>query len=307
MTEPAFWWDEAEITHDTLWENNIVGLNKFVTHSLTANDDPTFLNTAYELGKGDNNIARNNVAVGIQSIDSGAYDWEANNDSVWKFKGNMAHNSQLGIRVWQNNTLNHVLEDFTAYHNIMGISHGAYANSFKYDGGELYANLTGVKIEAASTDTNRVRLENMLIDGAGIAEYNIDVISSPLDGAYPLFFRNLTLRGHTKAGIRDQSESNRKSIDVVACTISAPEFHILSTALASEVVRVQPASGQAFKLSRPDQPGTPVTAWNASRSDIQAFAPTLWGTGNRAAGRILQCRQLYQSRFHKGRLKRELL
>jgi PA14 domain/G8 domain len=285
VTEPAFWWDEGDLTHDTLWEGNIVALNKFVFHSLTIADTPTFLNTAFEMGKGDNNIARNNVAVGVQSVDSGSFDWEANNDSVWEFTNNLSHNSDLGIRVWQNSTYIHLLKGFRAYHNKTGIFHGAYANTFKYEDTFLYANLTGIKIKAASNTTARMRIENSLVDGAGISDYGIYIESSPLDGGVPLFLRNLTLKGHKVAGIYDESITNKKSVDVIGCEISAPEYYIASTALASETIRVQPLTGQPFKLVKADQPGgTLITQWNAKKTDIPAFAPTFWGTGDGLKG-----------------------
>lgn len=284
VVEPAFWWDEGEIAHDVLWEGNIVALNKFVFHSLTIFDTPTFLNTAFEMGKGDGNIARNNVAVGVQSVDSGSYDWEANNDSVWEFTNNLSHNSDLGIRVWQNSTYIHVLKDFKAYHNKTGVFHGAYANCFKYEHMHLYGNLTGIKIKAASNTSARTRIENCLIEGIGIADYGIEMESSPLDGAVPVFLRNVTLKGHTKAGIYDASITNKKSIDVINCEVSAPEYLMADDALESETIRVQPLNGQPFELRRADQQGTLVSAWNARRNNIAQFAPTIWGTGDGLKG-----------------------
>ncbi len=275
VMETAFWWDPGDSTHDVIYDHNIVGLCRYVSGSLNMNaeDAPTFSSSGFGLNTGDGNVAKNNVVVaGGQGdhADGGAYNWEAViNEGVWIFTGNMAHNSDCGLRVWQNSTRNHVIEDFIAYHNSWGMFHGAYANSYTYTGGFFYGN--GIEVKAASVNSNRVRLENITIDGAGIIDYGIQVIHSPLPGDRPVFIRNVTVRGCKIAAIMDSAEPEVHSTDLVQCNITGP-ISVHKDAVAGETIRVQPKSGQAYQVTKSGQ------------SNIAPFAPTVWGVGKGLKG-----------------------
>ncbi len=275
VMETAFWWDPGDSTHDVIYDHNIVGLCRYVSGSLNMNaeDAPTFSSSGFGLNTGDGNVAKNNVVVaGGQGdhADGGAYNWEAViNEGVWIFTGNMAHNSDCGLRVWQNSTRNHVIEDFIAYHNSWGMFHGAYANSYTYTGGFFYGN--GIEVKAASVNSNRVRLENITIDGAGIIDYGIQVIHSPLPGDRPVFIRNVTVRGCKMAAIMDSAEPEVHSTDLVQCNITGP-ISVHKDAVAGETIRVQPKSGQAYQITKSGQ------------SNIAPFAPTVWGAGKGLKG-----------------------
>ncbi|WP_276482117.1 PKD domain-containing protein [Paraflavitalea pollutisoli] len=275
VMETAFWWDPGDSTHDVIYDHNIVALVRWVPGSLNmfAEDAPTFSSSGFGLNTGDGNIAKNNVVVaGGQGdhADGGAYNWEAViNEGVWIFTGNMAHNSDCGLRVWQNSTRNHVVEDFIAYHNAWGMFHGAYANSYTYTGGYFYGN--GIEVKAASVNSNRVRLENITIDGAGITDYGVQVIHSPLPGERPVFLRNMTIRNCKIAAIFDSAEPEVHSTDVIQSTITGA-ITVAKTAAAGETIRVQPKSGQPYQVT---QNGT---------SNIAAFAPSVWGVGKGLKG-----------------------
>jgi hypothetical protein len=275
VTETAFWWDPGDPTHDVIYDHNIVAINKFVNGALNMNaeDAPTFSSSGMALNTGDGNIAKNNVVVaGSQGdhAEGGAYNWEAViNEGVWIFTNNLAHNCGCGLRVWQNSTRNHVIEDFIAYHNNYGMFHGAYANSYTYNGGYFYGN--GIEVKAASANTNRVRLENITIDGAGIIDYGIQVIHSPLPGDRPVFMRNLTIRGCKVAAILDSAAPEVHSTDLIQCTVTGA-ISLHKDAAAGETIRVQPKSGQAYQISK------------AGTTNIAPFAPTVWGTGKGLKG-----------------------
>ncbi|MDF2189677.1 PA14 domain-containing protein [Paraflavitalea sp. CAU 1676] len=275
VLETAFWWDPGDPTHDVIYDHNIVALARWVSGSLNMNaeDAPTFSSSGFGLNTGDGNVCKNNVVVaGGQGdhADGGAYNWEAViNEGVWIFTGNMAHNSDCGLRVWQNSTRNHVVEDFICYHNQWGMFHGAYANSYTYTGGYFYGN--GIEVKAASVNTNRVRLENITIDGAGIVDYGVQVIHSPLPGDKPVFMRNLTIRNCKVAAVFDSAAPEVHSTDLVQCTISGA-LTVASGAADGETIRVQPKSGQSYQITK------------SGTSNIAPFAPSVWGTGKGLKG-----------------------
>ncbi len=275
VLETAFWWDPGDSTHDVIYDHNIVAIARYVTGSLNMNaeDAPTFSSSGFGLNTGDGNICKNNVVVaGGQGdhADGGAYNWEAViNEGVWIFTGNMAHNSDCGLRVWQNSTRNHVVEDFVAYHNAWGMFHGAYANSYTYTGGFFYGN--GIEVKAASVNSNRVRLENITIDGAGIIDYGIQVIHSPLPGDRPVFVRNVTIRNCKVAAVLDSAEPEIHSTDLIQCDISGA-ITVHKDAVAGETIRVQPKSGQPYQITK------------AGTTNIAPFAATVWGVGKGLKG-----------------------
>lgn len=191
------------------------------------------------------------------------------NEGIWTFVNNIAHNNDCGLRVWQNSTRNHVIEDFFSYHNVVGMFHGAYANSYTYTGGYFYGN--GMQIKAASVNSNRVRIEDITIDGAGIANYGIEVIHSPLPGEKPVFVRNVTIRNCKVAAILDSAAPEVHSTDLVQCNISG-NIQVHSQAAALETIRVQPVSGTPYKLTK------------SGKVSIAPFAAAVWGTGKGLKG-----------------------
>ena len=273
VTETAFWWDEGHMTHDTVWDGNIVAKCDFIFQSLdvlNTNEQmpPNLSSNGFLLGVGDGNVANNNVVVGTygDAEAGGGYNWEANNDGVWEFKNNLAHNNEAGIRVWQVTTRNHVVEDFFAYHNTIGIFHGAYANSYRYNKGILYGN--GIHVKASSINSNRVKIENYEIHCLGLIDYGIHAIESPLDGEAPVFVRNTTITGHKIAGICLASNEFLKNLDVIQCEISAPEIYVHPDSSSNEIIRLQGKDRKAYMASKD------------GKVEIPPFAPEIWGTGN---------------------------
>ncbi|WP_315817001.1 PA14 domain-containing protein [Paraflavitalea speifideaquila] len=270
VTETAFWWDPGDPTHDVIYDHNIVAGCKFVPRSIDMNaeDAPTFSSSGFALNTGDGNICRNNVVVAGGQGDygnGGAYNWEAViNEGVWIFHDNMAHNNHNALRVWQNSTRNHVIDDFIAYHNGVGIFHGAYANNYTYNGGIYYGNT--LLIKAASSNSNRVRLENITVDGAGIIDHGIEVIHSPLPGDKPVFIRNVTIRGCKVAALIDAAAPEIHSTDLVQCNIEGPLI-LHKDAAAGETIRVQSIHGTPYQITQ------------SGKTTIAPFAATSWGNG----------------------------
>ena len=279
VTETPFWWDETDASHDIVWDGNIVALSKFVSHSisvLTAFDPgqfpPSLSSSGFLMGKGDDNVCVNNVAVGCTGDPGagGAYNWEANSEGIWKFENNVAHNNDNGLRVWQVTPRHHVIRGFTAYNNGIGIFHGAYANSYKYADSYLYAN--AFQIKAGSIDTNRVRVENTIIDGGGIVDHCIQNLHSPLAGAVATLILNCTLRGSRKEAIMNENLLDStgplvKGMDVVLSSVTGG-FAIASGVAPTEYIRIQNLDGQTLKMTTRGQ------------TNISPFAPVMWGNGN---------------------------
>lgn len=270
VTETPYWWDLGQPTHDATWDGNIAAFALYVPGAISLpfeEDAPTFAASGFEMGMGDGNIAKNNIAiatVGDPRI-GGGFDWEADNEGIWEFENNLSHNCVGGLRVWQNTTKNHVIRNFTVYNCVEGIFHGAYANSYRYITGAMY-NAPFI-LEAASTHSSRVRVEDYAMDAAGL-DYAAIMESSPLDGAYPMLFRNCTITGYSIAGIIDQSVSEH-SADIIQSTGT---FNVDAAAGDSERLRIQPTVGQSVRKT------------NAGSTNISNFAPTIWGDGTGLTG-----------------------
>jgi hypothetical protein len=283
VTETAFWWDQAEQSHEITWDGNIVALCKFVNRSVNVLSafnpgqfPPTMSSSAFLIGRGDDNVAVNNVAVGCTGdvTVGGAYDWEANNEGVWKFENNLAHNNQGALRVWQVTPRHHLIKNFTAYYNGQGIFHGAYANNYKYTDSYLYGN--SFQVKAGSQDSNRVRIENTIIDGAGLVDHCLVNLHSPLPGAVPALIRNCTIKGSRKAAINNENivgggPSLVKGLDIVLCNVVGG-YAIDPGVDPLEFVRIQNLNGQPIKITKHGQ------------TNIAPFAPTVWGTGDGLTG-----------------------
>lgn len=297
--EIAFWWDVLDLTHGITWDGNLVAKGSFYQKALDIDnsDAPTFTVSAFLLGVGDDNVCNNNIAIGMTGDhrNGGGYFWqEGLIESVWIFKGNMAHNCCGGLVSWQNNLKLHVIEDSILYNNEMGIYHGAYSNSYLYRGGYVYN--SEIKIKASSGNSLRVKFENLVIDAAGL-DYAIRMEEGPLDGELPVMIRNSTITGHKKAGLVNESPNAVKKVDILQCTTSgtsggslsllasAVDYFLSPLASSNEVIRVQPVSGQAYQLTK------------LGKVNIAPFAPTIWGNGNGLKGEYFNDASLSKAAF----------
>jgi hypothetical protein len=271
VTETPFWWDEGHVSHDIMWDSNLVALAKFVPHAISAplpNGSPSFAVSAFQLGMGDGDTANNNIAIATTGRYEvmGAYNWEADNEGVWEFKNNLAHNCEGALRVWQNTAKSHVIENFVAYHNGEGIFHGAYVNNYRYVGGTLYG--SSFIAHAGCDHSGRMRIENMTINAAGLP-YGIQMIESPVSSALPMLVRNCTITGYTIAALTDSSDDETHAADIIQTNGT---FIVDPAAGSGEVLRIQPVSGQ------------PVQKTTLGTVNIAKFAPTIWGDGTGLKG-----------------------
>jgi hypothetical protein len=285
--EAAFWWDFQEISHDILYENNLLALV-----SMNGVDSAQ---TGMMLNMGDGNVARDNVAVYASGGDfhsRGAFEWNTDSEGIWTFENNLAHSSAAGVFVWQNTSFNHVISNFESYNNRLGIMHGAYGNSYTYRHGYHYN--SPVQVEATSGNSNGVVFDSITFDAAG-ADYAILFHDSPLPSGQTNKWLRCDFRGYTKAALRlysampDWNEEKKfKYGDFIACIFEGEAFVLDQSGapapgvpetfplLDGNRIRVQPAEGQPYQAEIVD--GAPVL------SDIELFAPYFWGSGDGLLG-----------------------
>jgi hypothetical protein len=141
--DAAFWWDppgdKRDTSHNT---NNVTWQHCLAALVHPASGDGGNTLTGFMLQAGSGNRCVDCTAVGVQGRkDSSGFRWpsQANQNAggnVWNFAGNVAHNNRThGIFVWQNDFGGHHIRDFIAYRcGDSGIDHGAYANTYTYEG-----------------------------------------------------------------------------------------------------------------------------------------------------------------------------
>lgn len=260
----AFWWDGGKTneTDDIVWDRCVAA-----KVNSAGNLNPHRL-AGFALQFGSNNTVSNCVAVGVQGLSNAAgFKWpEFANTGVWNFASNTSHNNRRnGFFTWQNDTSDHVVPDFTAYHNgHYGIDHGAYFNSYVYQGAVLFGNaLGGIILKAVNHpgDSAALTFSDMVIDGAGITPYlvlNGDHVGANDPYPLPTEFHNCTMVGETtkKVYVRDVTEGGQEPTqqfkdrwDFVDCGVSASDIEFTADSDPNSLVRVQNGS-TAFEVDK---------------------------------------------------------
>lgn len=274
--EDAYWWDGAPDTrtpgsasHDIRYERCVASQVQY---------DPPFRGftlTGFSLGRGNGNVIRDSVAVGIQGDTNAAgFQWPEGGEGIWTFERNIAHNNaNHGIFTWQNTGKLHVVTRFTAYHNAgSGISHGAYNNRYTYRDSTLFGNRGGALIVHADSwggpDTP-LQFLNLACHGASQSDYLVTAprhhganelppprfVASAFDGAGKAAF----------AWLYDGNDgpSTNEIVDIVNCTFKGNAFLLGPKIGAGSRIRVQDKVHGSIILRRADQAGTAVKKWNA--------------------------------------------
>lgn len=277
--DDAYWWDpgEANATDDVVWERTVASMAK---------SDPAFRGyrlAGYRLGPGENNTVREAVAVGIRGNSGAAgYVWPEDFASVWNFsEDNLAHNNATnGIFTWQNTSHDHVVENFTAYHNgHAGVEHGAYVNHYVYRDAELYGNgRAGFLLHATSRPQQALTIEDIRFDGADISEHGLEVIKHTLPGGQETLVRNSHFQdvndaavAFTYTGDPDSTEDERMLLVGNTFADGLQRYHLSDEIRPGSLITVHTADGERFELRRADQTGTRVPEWNARRTDLSSW------------------------------------
>jgi hypothetical protein len=196
--EDAYWWDPDEVAPSGPAVNATDDLR--IEHAMAAvvrsdgdrrHAEPL---AGFVLGQGANAAITDSVAVGIEGTESTGFHWPASAnaaiDNVWEFRGNVAHdNAGSGIFVWQNDDNDHVVQDFTGFHNgTYAVDHGAALNSFRYEDLVLFGNgRAGIRSIAAASGQEQ--------EWQGIDTDGIVISGRPIAGTRPVIFRDVTDRG----------------------------------------------------------------------------------------------------------------
>lgn len=292
--EEAFWWDFQDLTHDTIWEDNVL--------ACVRNNGIDSKSTGMLLGQGDGNIARRNVAIYAHSGDthsSGAYLWNANNEGVWEFEDNLAHSCGTGLLVWQNTGTDHVIANYDSYHCQTGIVHGAYINSYTYVSGYHYKSPSFN--EASSGNANGVVFQDVTFDGGGALPYVVELCDSPV----PSFESNKWIRckftGYTQEAVRvftamedSNVEKQHKWGDLIHCQFSGRGYRFDNSPYQMKDgfrMRVQPLHGKATQTQRIGQ--------REVHAEIAKFAPGHYGSGRGLRGEYFNGSNFEQPAFSR--------
>lgn len=268
VIEGPFWWDVGDPTNDTRWENCVASLVR---------SDPSFRGyslAGFLLGKGDGNVVRSCVAVGVQgSASASGFMWPAGPqaEGIWRFDRNIAHNNRvLGIYAWQNTPRVHVISRFIGYHNgRAGILHGSYRNPYRYENVILYANL-GSELEvfalSGSLAADLVTFHNVLLDGNGLHDFEVTTGAHPLVADRPVRFVGCEFKGYLKAGfsLSPNPSAAPDWFRLEDCIYQGNEFWLHPEIHEDAMVEIEDDRHGSIVLRRFDQPGTFVPQWNAS-------------------------------------------
>lgn len=265
MMESPFFWDFQDQTHNLLYDHNIASLRRYNGNAGSV--------TGFELGQGDNIRVINNVAVYIHHGDDhqqGAFAWNTDNVGIIHFVGNIAHSNGTGGFVWQNDNALHSLIKFISYNNRLAIHHGAYINEYNYIDCIFYNSL--LSFEATQGNTNPM-FRNLILDGAGLLDYLVTVLASPVPAGQPNLFVNCTFTGYRVAAVQIntelfQGEQGKKIVELISPKTDNDKYFIWgSKSIYGSIGRLQPASGQSYEYSQ------------SGRTAIPEFSTKVWGSG----------------------------
>jgi hypothetical protein len=267
VQEHAFWWDEGELTSGAVWEDCVAAL-------VTTSERST---SGFYLGKGDGNAIRRCVAVGVDAIEGAGIIAPAQvSNGVWTMEDLLAHNNRHGGFLAYLNTDKvdrKVVSRLAAYHNDFGIDHGAYLNSWRYEGFTLYRNRSGGVLLRAVSNSDGIRFVGGTVDQAGAAAYGIVHDRHVVDSAYPTVFEACTFRGHTAAAIGlPMPVPKADVIDLLNCTFVGNELWIGRDVSPATAVRFQDAAHGTICARRLGSRGAPKPQWNAAVEATQPFA-----------------------------------
>ena len=163
-----------------------------------------------------------------------------------------------------------MITHFIGYHNGgYGISHGAYMNRYHYRDSILFSNREGgVALHAVSRAGTGLRLENLLINCAGLSSAAIEVLGHVLPGEGVTQIVACRFSGYTGHGITltgtgsADRATNPDRIDVIGCTFGGNKLWLGDEIHEDSLVRLVSTRILSAR-HRSQQPGRLRTRWNA--------------------------------------------
>jgi hypothetical protein len=266
--EHAFWWDDGHTTNDVVWESCVAA-------GLTAD---VIRLAGFYLSKGVGNVMRDCVAVGNEGIDGGGITSPGRiSEGDWTIEDCLSHNNQhAGFKAYLNSNRSDekVVSRLSAYHNRVGIDHGAYSNEWLYDTFTLYANQEGGISLRAVAKGSGIIFRNGTIDQAGKGQFGIVNDRHFASPSAVTTFESCSFRGHTVAvfGLIIPNTSAPDLVDFVDCSFEGNELWMSDDAHPESVVRFHDRTHGVIAARPAGQPGILVPAWNARTQPIDLFA-----------------------------------
>lgn len=268
--ETQFFWDWQEITHRTTYDSNLMMASR--QNGIGAHC------SGMEMNMGDDNTAKNNVAVYCHNGDlngAGAYNWSADSEGVWNFDNNISIACRNGLWVWQNSVYVHIVKGYRAYNCFLSMLHGAYGNMYLYTKNRYFNSKNIAKASASAGNTG---YENTVFDGNNQLNELCEVLPSPIpSSATPNVFRSCTFK-NGKIGIllncmKDNPDNEIKIVDVIGCDfINVQQQFAFGPGPLNSYFRVQDKAGNATKITK------------TGTTTIPRFAPLNYGTGEGLKG-----------------------
>lgn len=266
--EHAFWWDEGEPTDDILMEGCVAAR----IHSAT------FGVAGFYLAKGARNVIRDCIAVGADAPHgSGLISPAAISDGDWTVERCVGHNNRhAGYKAYlnTNRAANKVVSGLVAYHNNIGIDHGAYKNNWRYEDFTLYGNsYAGVEL-AATSQSKGIVFSNGIIDGAGQGVYGVVNGRHVNISDYPTVFRSCSFRANLVAALAVALPHPKVPdlIDLIDCNFEGNELWLIDNAHPACRIRFQDATHGTISARPKGSLGILTPQWNAAVEQIAPFA-----------------------------------
>lgn len=263
VEEHAYWWDEGDATDDAVYDGCVA--------ARVRNNDVTnkFGVDGFYLAEGDRNTIRNCVATGVWGSSGAGFAMPgAFANGRWTVVDCLAHNNRnAGFAAYINTAKRDTktVTGFIAYHNDVGIQHGAYLNAFRYESCTAFANPRGGVELRAVANTDAIRFVGLLVDQAGRGDHGVVNKGHVSAGALPTRFEGCTFQGHRVAGVGlvvvDAKVPDR--LEVVDCVFGGNEFW-LGDAVHPGCQIAFTQGGTTQTVVRRDQPGHFVPGWNAA-------------------------------------------
>lgn len=264
VNETPFWWDpplniadKSNNSNDIIWKNCIAaGLYPIPAQR-------GFSLSGFFLGSGLNNeINTCTVIANMGRGSAGGFTWPEDSnrtENLWKTNNLITHNCySSGIRVWQNDDTNHLINDFTIYNCSVGIFHGAYRNGYTYTNGIIF-NCTKCEIElhalpsgnAISDDKGyKMAFRNIIAD-------KVIIMPHTLYGATPVLFIDCKINTVLVSELPPRVPNPPPSmIDFVNCS---PFSHIIEGMQVGSLHRIQTIDGDSWSI---DHMGTIIKIEN---------------------------------------------
>jgi hypothetical protein len=134
----AYWWDPPSPGGNESNNSNDITYDRALADGVTPSAiSSTHRVSAFRLGSGSGNTVIDSVAMNVVGgKDAAGFQWpeKVAGPRSWRFENNTAHhNSGNGIFVWQNSSIDHLIDGYRGYANgNSDIDHGAYKNIYAY-------------------------------------------------------------------------------------------------------------------------------------------------------------------------------